>query len=586
MVANFDDKLWKKQYEQLVEFKRNNGHCRVPMSYQDDKSLWRWVDNQRTAHTKKKMRHDREELLDNIEFVWRVDRAAPWNKQYEKLVEFKRKNGHFLVPFKYQEDLSLGAWVSKQRQLHRKNTIRQDRKGLLDEIGFVWIVDKSAIERTYQDPQWKQKYEKLVEFKRNNGHCLVPSMYQEDKSLGAWVGKQRHTHFNNKLRLDRKVLLDDIGFVWKPLKSDETWHQQYEQLAEFKRKNGHCFQYEKPGELKQKNGHCLVPKRTDKEKSLGNWARMQRHSHSKNKLRLDRKALLDKIGFVWKADKSDKTWHQQYEQLAEFKREKGHCIVPKRYQEDMYLGAWVNNQRQLQRNNNLRLDRKALLDEIGFVWRVVDSRWNKQYEQLVEFKRKNGHCGVPSKCEEDAYLGNWVNNLRQLHSNNKLRLDRKDLLDDIGFVWNMQDRQWHLRYEQLAEFKRKNGHCRVPKMCQEDMSLGDWVDNLRRLHSNNKLRLDRKDLLDDIGFVWNMQDRQWHLRYEQLVELKQKNGHCLVSKRYQEDRYLGAWVSKQRHAHFNNKLRLDRKALLDKIGFVWKADTLAAHSSTSDVSYR
>jgi hypothetical protein len=42
------------------------------------------------------------------------------------------------------------------------------------------------------------------------------------------------------------------------------------------------------------------------------------------------------------------------------------------------------------------------------------------------------------------------------------------------------------------------------------------------------MRQDRKDLLDDIGFVWNAEVHQWHLQYEKLVELKQKNGHCLL----------------------------------------------------------
>jgi hypothetical protein len=100
-----------------------------------------------------------------------------WNKQYAKLVEFKRKHGHCLVPQRHHE--GLGVWVdAQQRQLHSKKTIRLlDRKGLLvDELGF----DKSAA-------PWNKQYEKLVEFKRKTGHCNVPTKYEKDKSLGAWV---------------------------------------------------------------------------------------------------------------------------------------------------------------------------------------------------------------------------------------------------------------------------------------------------------------------------------------------------------------------------------------------------------------
>jgi hypothetical protein len=56
--------------------------------------------------------------------------------------------------------------------------------------------------------------------------------YEQDKALAQWVRKQRHFHDNDKTRLDRKGLLDEI---------DKLWHQQYEQLVEFRRKNGHCM---------------------------------------------------------------------------------------------------------------------------------------------------------------------------------------------------------------------------------------------------------------------------------------------------------------------------------------------------------
>jgi hypothetical protein len=36
--------------------------------------------------------------------------------------------------------------------------------------------------------------------------------------------------------------------------------------------------------------------------------------------------------------------------------------------------------------------------------------WNKQYEQLVEFKRKHGNCLVPRRHHEDTFLGKWVAN--------------------------------------------------------------------------------------------------------------------------------------------------------------------------------
>jgi hypothetical protein len=150
-MAEFDPQ-WHPQYQKLVEFKRENGNCLVPRSYQQDKSLGTWVDTQRTFHRKNTIRLDRKDLLNKLGFVWSVAKSAQWNKQYGKLVEFKRKNGHCLVPKKNKEDgLSLGIWVSNQRQLHIKNKIRPDRKVLLDEIGFAWKVEKVAARTSTTD---------------------------------------------------------------------------------------------------------------------------------------------------------------------------------------------------------------------------------------------------------------------------------------------------------------------------------------------------------------------------------------------------------------------------------------------------
>jgi hypothetical protein len=288
--------------------------------------------------------------------------------------------------------------------------------------------------------------------------------------------------------------------------------------------------------------------------------------------------------------KNGKKWNKHYEKLVEFERKHGNCLVPtSTYQEDASLGKWVDKQRTLHYKNTIRLDRKVLLDEIGFVWRVDKSKtWHQQYEKLVEFKRKNGHCLVPKRYQEDMPFANWADTQRQLHNRNTIRHDRKGLLDEIGFVWSVaKSAQWNKQYGKLVEFKRKHGNFLVPSWYQEDASLGNWVITQRTAHTNNNMPLDRKGLLDEIGFVWRVDnDAPWNKQYGKLVEFKQKNGHCLVPNKYKEDKSLGIWVCKQRQLHIKNKIRSDRKGLLEELGFAWKADKVAARSSTTHVSYR
>jgi hypothetical protein len=343
---------------------------------------------------------------------------------------------------------------------------------------------------------------------------------------------------------------------------DKKWNMKYEQLLEFKREKD----------------HCMVPRNYEQDKSLGQWVQKQRSNHKNNKLRPDRKELLDEIGFAWKDEGAptfkpdDKLWHNQYEKLVELKRKRGHCVVPRRKnEEDKSLGYWVMNQRSYYKDDKLRLHRKKLLDELGFVWKAATVR--APYSTISSIVGD-----LPSEAQEEP-----------------------ELLDELGLAWKVDraltfkpnDKLWHQQYERLLEYKRENGHCKVSQTKNEqDKSLGNWVHKQRTLHNKNKLGIDRKRILDGIGFAWKPDrahralkpdGKLWHQQYEKLLEYKRKKGHCKVPTKYKDDKSLGMWVSNQRARHANNKMLLHRKELLDALEFVWKADTVATRSSTTDV---
>jgi hypothetical protein len=232
-----------------------------------------------------------------------------------------------------------------------------------------------------------------------------------------------------------------------------------------------------------------------------------------------------------------------------------------------------------------------------------DKQWHVQYGKLVDLKRKNGHCITPiNGYEHDKAFGNWVCRQRCIHASNKMRPERKDLLDELEFVWRVeiadnQDKQWRQQYEKLVEFKRKNGHCMVPKVYEQDKSLGTWVKTQRGLQSKNKMRQDRKEMLDELRFAWRLEiadsnhwrtyrcstnyDKKWCQQYDKLVELKRKNVHFVLPNIYEQDKGFANWVHQQRFLQTKNRMRKDRKDLLDKLEFVWRADTIAARSSTT-----
>jgi hypothetical protein len=46
-----------------------------------------------------------------------------------------------MVPFNFEQDKSLGIWVSNQRVRHAKKKMRPARMKLMDELDFFWNAD-------------------------------------------------------------------------------------------------------------------------------------------------------------------------------------------------------------------------------------------------------------------------------------------------------------------------------------------------------------------------------------------------------------------------------------------------------------
>lgn len=369
-----------------------------------------------------------------------------WYQRYLELQEFKEQYGHCNVPKTYTPNEHLGRWVSRQRLEFKKysngdpSELTSYHVETLKKIGFCWNS------KNVNDALWYIRYEELVEFKKQFGHCNVPKTYSPNFSLGKWVSTQRRkykktlTDDNSKFCEERKQALEKIGFKWVTSNLNEAlWQQRYHDLLEFKRQKGHCD----------------VPHRYASNLSLGEWVSTQRREFKKkcngwsSCLTEQRIQSLNKVGFQWIMKKeNDVIWKQRYESLLQFKRQYGHCNVPQRYPENDTLGKWVATQRREYRKrydgktSHLSQSRLEALEKIDFQWQVrVDVPWKKRFEELIDFKKKYGHCNVPRNFLHNKALGEWVYSQRRANRTHAcegsyLSDTRKEALQNIGFKWN------------------------------------------------------------------------------------------------------------------------------------------------------
>jgi len=154
------------------------------------------------------------------------------------------------------------------------------------------------------------------------------------------------------------------------------------------------------------------------------------------------------------------------------------------------------------------------LDSIGFWWSslvddfshstepVLELQWNSMFQQLADFKDREGHLNVPP----DHKLHGWICRQRKANRKNELSEDRKQKLDDMGFRWvdilpSYREDRWSKMYEELKAFQSHNGHCQVPASTNE--ALARWVHRQRaRRNDYEYMSVDRRERLGAIGFRW------------------------------------------------------------------------------------
>lgn len=157
----YQQKHWDEQFECLLAFREDRGHCCVPHDNAKYTMLSRWVRRQRYQYKLKQegkkstMTDSRLQKLNAIAFVW-DSHAATWSERLFELVDYLRENGDCNVPATYQLNTPLSTWVKCQRRQYRlfqkgsPSNMTLDRIKALDRLGFEW--DRSNGKRNRKPP--------------------------------------------------------------------------------------------------------------------------------------------------------------------------------------------------------------------------------------------------------------------------------------------------------------------------------------------------------------------------------------------------------------------------------------------------
>jgi hypothetical protein len=271
------------------------------------------------------------------------------------------------------------------------------------------------------------------------------------------------------------------------------------------------------------------------------------------------------------------------EELKNFQKENGHCLVPGLHTKDSEtypLALWVARQRQqykLLRENKTAViiteERIQKLKDLGFEW-VLSPSWDERFAELKAFQKEHGHFRVPTPMRSDTHqvLYRWLRNQRKCTSMSEERMQK---LNDIGFEFP-QGNHWDKRFEELKAFQNEHGHMRVPNRSPTNKDrdihlLNQWVSNQRRSTTITEERIQK---LNALGFDWFLRKRRtycWDERLEELKAFQKEHGHCRVPLSTGKYSELYHWVSNQRKRTSMTEERIQK---LNDIGYEWSLRVL------------
>ena len=178
---------------------------------------------------------------------------------------------------------------------------------------------------------------------------------------------------------------------------------------------------------------------------------------------------------------------------------------------------------------------------------------------------------------------------RKLRRTKKMKQDRIEKLDAVGFVWDCHDvvkLTWEERIEQCRAFRRKNGHLKIPtfssvteEVSKDEKSFLLWASRQRQEHrkfiSGMQANIDKVRIkqLEQMGFEFTNEngelpqkrthhgamknEEMYNSQLEKLRQVKDRFGSCNdnnhIKVMFPGDTSLLYWIKAQRK-HYKNKL--------------------------------
>ena len=324
----------------------------------------------------------------------------------------------------------------------------KERIDRLDALGVQWLKRKN--------PFWTHTYNQLVSFKEKHGHCDIPTKkkYKRLRSRIYIQKIRRSKGYRRERRLTPKQAekLEELGLDWDDFDSDDEENTSSSSSASSKDSSG--------DDDDDSDGSTISssPRRGSGFASVDGESVAESYSS----------ASLVTPGE--EIDRSQPEWNAFFNELVEFERERGHCIVPDS-EEWIHLSHWLYKQKRCRDGDyhgspQLTENQIDKMDALGVIWLEDETNQTSSMDQGDGF-----FCKI-KLLQDDLVIKEVGFIVLPLRTNSTFVDARRRIMDTFSFP------DWFAReYAEWSFYIPSRG----PLSMKEEVSLGPMYAFLQQL---------------------------------------------------------------------------------------------------------
>ncbi|MBQ7674695.1 MAG: Helicase associated domain protein [Alphaproteobacteria bacterium] len=220
---------WFSAYEEVKKIAERLG--KFPSKKDMPPELASWVQSQRSKFRSGILEEERAQLLISLGCKMKINDTAKWEDRLGQLKDFVAQNGRFpenADSFNNSELKILLTWINSQRKSYFKGTLSEDKKKMLEDIGFSWDPNLD---------RWDENYAVLKEYVEVYGELPKQRDKYKGVSIGTWLSCQKKkidAKIKGHLTEEQKQKLLVLGVNLSVSKYMETWLKSYALYIEYK----------------------------------------------------------------------------------------------------------------------------------------------------------------------------------------------------------------------------------------------------------------------------------------------------------------------------------------------------------------